>query len=184
MSKVLVISEDTEKKAAPLRDVFIEAKKGKRHLTQDEIDILNKNLNISSDPEWKNVYVSDHFNPEQIRNSHFAGTVILGEIQNVKLKYHDLCIETGIVNSYLEDCIIKDNVAVKNCRYLVNYIISDNVILFNIQEMMTTLHSKFGNGIIKDGESEDVRIWVEIANENGGRKVLPFESMLPSDAYL
>lgn len=184
MSKVLVISEDTEKKAAPLRDVFIEAKKGKRHLTQDEIDILNRNLNISSDPEWKNVYVSDHFNPEQIRNSHFAGTVILGEIQNVKLKYHDLCIETGIVNSYLEDCIIKDNVAVKNCRYLVNYIISDNVILFNIQEMMTTLHSKFGNGIIKDGESEDVRIWVEIANENGGRKVLPFESMLPSDAYL
>jgi hypothetical protein len=50
--------------------------------------------------------------------------------------------------------------------------------------MVTTNHTKFGNGILKEGEKEDVRIWLEICNENGGRKVLPFNGMLPGDAYL
>ncbi|NDA64452.1 MAG: DUF4954 family protein, partial [Chitinophagia bacterium] len=45
-------------------------------------------------------------------------------------------------------------------------------------------HAKFGNGIIKEGEDESVRIWMEICNENTGRKVMPFNRMLPGDAFL
>jgi hypothetical protein len=29
-----------------------------------------------------------------------------------------------------------------------------------------------------------VRIWLEVGNENGGRKILPFNGMLPADAYI
>ena len=50
--------------------------------------------------------------------------------------------------------------------------------------MSCTNHAKFGNGILKKGEPEDHRIWIGVANENEGRKILPFESMIPADAYL
>ena len=50
--------------------------------------------------------------------------------------------------------------------------------------MLTTDYAKFGNGILKEGEDESVRIWIEICNENEGRKVLPFESMITADAYI
>ena len=38
--------------------------------------------------------------------------------------------------------------------------------------------------LLKDGEKESVRIWLEVCNENAGRSILPFNGMLPGDAYL
>jgi hypothetical protein len=65
-----------------------------------------------------------------------------------------------------------------------HYIIGNDVIITNVNELVTTNHSKFGNGILKKGEDESVRIWMEICNENTGRKVLPFNGMTAGDAYL
>jgi hypothetical protein len=65
-----------------------------------------------------------------------------------------------------------------------HYIIGNEVILVNINELATTNHSKFGNGILKEGESESVRIWIEVCNENAGRSILPFNGMQPGDAWL
>lgn len=56
--------------------------------------------------------------------------------------------------------------------------------LFNIQEMSCTEHAKFGNGILKDGEDENVRVWLELMNETGCRRVLPFDGMIAADAYM
>ena len=56
--------------------------------------------------------------------------------------------------------------------------------LFNIQEMSCTDHAKFGNGIIKEGEEESVRVKLQIMNETGCRSILPFDGMLAADAYL
>lgn len=56
--------------------------------------------------------------------------------------------------------------------------------LFNIQEMSCTDHAKFGNGILKDGEDENVRVWLELMNETGCRRVLPFDGMIAADAYM
>jgi len=50
--------------------------------------------------------------------------------------------------------------------------------------MCCTNHSKFGNGILKKGEPEEHRVWIGVANENDGRAVLPFEDMIPADAYI
>lgn len=183
MDKVTVILQKSEDKKTLKSPLFLSAKEGKRKLTSDEIKILESNLNRSDD-NWENFYVSDEFNPHNISNSHFSGTVILGTLRNSKLHYHDLELQTGIINAYVEDCIIGSDVVIKNVRHLVNYFINDRVILFNIQEMMCTKHSKFGNGVLKEGEKENVRVWIEIGNENGGRAVLPFEDMLPSDAFI
>ena len=35
--------------------------------------------------------------------------------------------------------------------------------------MSCTLNTKFGNGIIKEGETEDVRIWLELYNKMAER---------------
>jgi hypothetical protein len=56
--------------------------------------------------------------------------------------------------------------------------------IVNTNELTTTDHAKFGNGILKDGEPESIRIRLEVCNENGGRSIIPFDGMLPGDAYL
>lgn len=160
---------------------------GKRLLTESEIQVLKANRNTSACPEWKNIYVNQddgEFDPELIRDSRFEGFVVLGKILKAKIKYHDLELETGIVNSLLRDCVIGDDCAICNVTYLENFHIGDRNILFNVQEMSCTKHAKFGNGFLCEGEKEDGRKWIGVANENDGRSILPFESMIPADAYL
>ncbi len=162
-----------------------DALKEKRSLTPEEIAALKKNRNSSEYEDWSNVLVTDGaFDPELVLSSSFSGFVVLGALRPAKIKYHDLELETGIYRSKLRDTVTGADNVIRNVTYLENYRLGDKVILFNIQEMACTCHSKFGNGILKQGESEDVRVWISIANENGGRAVLPFESMIPADAYI
>ena len=159
--------------------------KNTRALTSAEIATLKKNRNHSDVSDWSNVLVSAKaFDPNLLYGSAFSGFVVLGPLRAAKVKYHDLELECGIYNSKLRDVVTGSDDAIHNVAYLENYRLGNGVILFNVQEMSCTKHSKFGNGILKQGESEDVRVWIGVANENDGRKVLPFESMIPADAYL
>ena len=159
--------------------------KDTRALTSAEIETLKKNRNHSDVSDWSNVLVSAKaFDPDLVYGSAFSGFVVLGPLRAAKVKYHDLELECGIYNSKLRDVVTGSDDAIHNVAYLENYRLGNGVILFNVQEMSCTKHSKFGNGILKQGESEDVRVWIGVANENDGRKVLPFESMIPADAYL
>ncbi len=160
---------------------------GKRHLTLSEIAALLANRNSSEDGEFANLYVdaSDGgFDPSLIRDSSFSGFVVLGRLRAAKLKYHDLELAAGIYRSHLKNVVTGDDNAIHNAAYLENYRLGERVTLFNIQEMACTKHSKFGNGILKDGEDESVRTWIAVRNENGGRQILPFESMIAADAYI
>ena len=161
--------------------------KGKRHLRKDEIEILEKNLNHNDDPTWENFYVQDgegNFDPTLIHLSFFSGYVVLGKLQNLVLKYNDLKLQCGIRRSKVSNIVTGDLCVIRNVFYLDNYRLGDRVILFNINEMSCTSHAKFGNGILKKDEPEDHRVWIGVANENEGRKILPFEDLIPADAYL
>ncbi|MDE5899232.1 MAG: DUF4954 family protein [Treponemataceae bacterium] len=160
---------------------------GKRRLSPAEISVLADNLNSSSDPTWRNVYVDDSefgFDPTLVQNSSFSGFVVLGRLCAAQLKYHDLTLRTGIYNSTLSNVATGDDNVIRNVSYLENYRLGSRVMLFNVQEMSCTNHSKFGNGVLKEGEPEENRISIAVGNENGRRAVLPFESMLPADAWL
>lgn len=160
---------------------------GKRHLTPQEIEILEKNQNTSEFSSWENVFVPlerGDFDCELIRNSRFEGFVVIGRLKYAKLKYHSLELETGIVNSLLRNSVVGGDNAIHNVAYLENYVIGDRVMLFNIQELSCTENAKFGNGYIFHGEKESERKWIGVANENDGRAVLPFEKMIPADAFL
>lgn len=153
-----------------------------RHLNAYEIEVLVRNRNTSDD--WNKFLVSDLFNPELVKNCKFYGLVRIGKLEPICLGFSDLKVPVGLYNSTIISCDFGDNVVIDNVHYLAHYIIGSEVLITNVDEMVTTNHSKFGNGIIKDGESEDVRIWMELCNENTGRRVLPFVGMLSGDAYL
>ncbi|HPE88801.1 MAG TPA: DUF4954 family protein [Spirochaetia bacterium] len=150
-----------------------------RHL---DVEILIKNGNRCSD--WGKLLVREPFDATLIRNSEFAGLVRIGSLERVVLEHHDMMIPAGITNSRIISCDIGDQCAVHSCIYLAHYIVGDRCILMNNDEMHVSDHAKWGNGIIKEGETEDVRVRLDLMNEAGGRSVLPFDGMLCADAYL
>lgn len=182
MQKVELIADNAEKiTEAAITSELLAAR---RNLTDEEITALKNNGCKSNDSSWKNIYVADEFNPNLIQNTEFCGTVVIGRMKSSKLRFHDLVLDIGIYNSLIESSVIGDCTVIRNVGYLSNYYIGNYSVLFNVQEMSCTNHSKFGNGVLAAGETEDQRIWVEVANENGGRRILPFETMLPADAAL
>ena len=157
-------------------------KSGWRQLRSDEVERLVKNNNTADD--WDNLLVTQEFDTNLIKNTRFFGLVRIGRLRNIVLQHHDLKVPTGITNSLVISCDIGDDVAIHEVHYLAHYIIGDRNILFNVHEMDTTDHAKFGNGIVKEGEPESIRTWLDLMNETGCRKVLPFDGMITADAFL
>jgi hypothetical protein len=60
--------------------------------------------------------------------------------------------------------------------------ISDNVMIANVNELASTNNSKFGKYLKKARPKTSAK--VEVCNENGGRKIISFNGMLPGDAYM
>jgi hypothetical protein len=155
---------------------------GWRSLTADEIETLIKKGNSAD--RWNNLRVTGEFTPHLIRNCEFYGLVRIGRLEEVCLEYHEMSVPVGITDSRIIACDLGDDVAIHNVQYLAHYIIGSNVILLNIDEMHTTNHAKFGSGIVKQGEPEEVRVRLDLINEAGGRSVMPFDGMLAADATL
>ncbi len=153
-----------------------------RNLRANELEELVRNGNTSEN--WDNVLVAEGFDPRHVRSCQFSGLVRIGRISDASLSMHDLIVPAGLLNSHIVACDIGDDVGIRNVRYIARYIVGDHSMLLNIDEMQTTSHAKFGNGIVKDGEEEKDRIWLDLINEAGGRAMLPFDGMIPADAYL
>ena len=153
-----------------------------RSLTTSQIDTLVHNRNTSDN--WNNILVSEQFLAHLVKNCKFYGLVRIGAMEPYYREFHNLRLAVGIYNSTIISCDFGDNVCIDNVNFMSHYIIGDDVMIANVNELAATDHSKFGNGIIKDGESEAVRTWIEVCNENGGRSILPFNGMLAGDAYM
>lgn len=153
-----------------------------RQLKKAEIKILEKNDNSSDD--WNKVLVSDAFNPNLVKRCSFFGLIRIGKLEAYYHEFNNLRMPVGLYNSTIISCDFGDNVVVDNVNFMSHYIVGNDVMLVNINELATTDHSKFGNGVLKEGEKESVRIWMEISNENGGRSILPFNGMKAGDAWL
>jgi hypothetical protein len=157
-------------------------KKPWRRLVAAEVEILERNGSFA--PNWEKVLVCDPFEPALIKNVSFYGLVRIGVLRNVLLQHHDFRIPAGIRNSTLVSCDVGDDVAIQDCALVSHYIIGDCCILSRVDELVTTNHSKFGSGVVKDGEKEELRIWIDVMNEAGGRSILAFPEMICADAFL
>lgn len=153
-----------------------------RQLTPDEVEIMVRNGNTSDN--WNKILVSELFNPALVKKCNFFGLVRIGKLEPFYLEFHNLRLPVGLYNSTIISCDFGDNICVDNANYLSHYILGNEVMIANVNELATTDYSKFGNGVLKDGEQERSRVWMELCNENGGRKVIPFNGMLAGDAWL
>ncbi|MBF0433663.1 MAG: DUF4954 family protein [Fibrobacteria bacterium] len=153
-----------------------------RHLLSGEIERLVKNGN--SCDNWDHILVTERFNSRQIKSSHFFGLVRIDNMEKAMLEHHDLRVPSGITNSRIISCDIGECSAVHNVSYMGHYILGRYSLLMNIDEIHTTNYAKFGNGILKDGEQENLRVWVDLMNETGCRRVLPFDGMITADACM
>src|SRR5688572_2872574 len=153
-----------------------------RQLTPDEINRLIQNRNTSDD--WSKVLVSDIFDTNLVKNCQFYGLIRIGKLEPYYLEFHNLRSPVGLYNSTIISCDFGDNIVIDNVNYISHYIIGSDVIIVNVNELVSTNYAKFGNGIVKEGEDESLRIWMELCNENGGRKIIPFNGMLAGEAYL
>ena len=153
-----------------------------RKLTAHEIEVLVRNRNTSDD--WNKIFVSSAFNPELVKNCKFYGLIRIGKLEAFYLEFHNFRLPVGLYNSTIISCDFGNNVCIENVNSLSHYIIGNDVMIANVNEMATTEKAKFGNGIIFEGEDENIRVWMELCNENGGRSVIPFDGMLAGDAYM
>lgn len=153
-----------------------------RRLTAREEETLILNANRCSN--WNNVLVSEKFDANLIKNSNFFGLVRIGNLEPLSLTFHDRQMAVGIYNSTIISCDFGDNVCIDHANYLSHYILGNEVMVANVDEFATTSYAKFGFGILKEGEDEKTRVWLEVRNENGGRPIIPFNNMLAGDAWL
>jgi hypothetical protein len=153
-----------------------------RHLRDYEIEILIREANHCDD--WSQVLVQDPFDPNVIKRSNFHGLVRLGAFCSQVLGFHDFVQAEGILSSTIISSDIGSHCSIAHCPFIADYIIKDHCILSRIDELQTTNHAKFGNGVLKEGEDTDVLVQIDIMNETGGRRISPFEGMTTADAYL
>ena len=118
MVKVEYLSDKNMKYTVPQ-----ELLQGKRHLTPEEIKILEDNLNHNSDATWENFYVDAEegaFDPNLIHFSFFSGFIVLGKLRKAILRYNDLHLTCGIRRSRISDAVIGDDVVIRNISFMDN----------------------------------------------------------------
>lgn len=132
-----------------------------RKLAPAEIKILERNANSSDN--WNKVLVADAFNPELVKNCAFYGLVRIGKLEPYFVEFNNLRMPVGLYNSTIISCDIGDNVVIDNVNFLSHYITGNEIILVNINELATTDHSKFGNGVLKRVKtSQSVSGWKSV----------------------
>ncbi|HSC36985.1 MAG TPA: DUF4954 family protein, partial [Chitinophagaceae bacterium] len=106
-----------------------------RKLTAYEIEVLVRNRNTSDD--WNKILVSHAFTPELVQNCKFYGLVRIGKLEPFYLEFHNLRRPVGLYNSTIISTDLGDNVVIDNCNYLSHYIIGNEVIIVNVNEVAT-----------------------------------------------
>ena len=135
-----------------------------RSLTAAEIETLTLNRNTSDN--WQQIRVDKAFNANLVKNCKFFGLVRIGKLESLYREFHNLRMPVGLYNSTIISSDIGDNVCIDNVNYLSHYIIGNDTMIANVNEIAATDLARFGNGIIKEGEEERGRIWLELRNEN------------------
>ena len=131
-----------------------------RHLTAEEIQILEKNGNRSE--SWDKVMVEPDFDPNRINRSSFMGEVFLPKFFGTLLLPGDVSFPTGIYDSLVHNCFI-ENALVHKVAMLSNTLVRSSAVVQNV------------GSIISSGKiSYMIGNTMHVGNEMGGRNVSVF----------
>lgn len=131
-----------------------------RHLTEDEIQILEKNGNRSE--SWDKVMVESDFDANRIIRSSFMGEVYLPKFFGTLLLPGDVSFPTGIYDSLVHNCFI-ENALVHKVAMLSNILVRSSAVIQNVGSIISSgkISYMIGNSM-------------HVGNEMGGRKVAVF----------
>lgn len=148
-----------------------------RPLSNSEQDNLTRQGNTAE--SWNMIFVIDGFKSDFILGNRFFGLVVIGATGKKNTNRDGFSFTSGIYNSTIGNCIIKDHITINYLLFCNFYKIEDNVTIHNVGELFTTESARFGNGTQINSHHQ-----IDLINENGGRSILPFAGMTSSDAYL
>ena len=140
-------------------------------LSKSQIEDLLSNNNYAK--KWDNILVTSTFNASLVRNTIFEGVVRIADLEDKILENDGLTYQTGITNCTIANCDLGRNVALHNVGRIECYIIGDECIVANTNEIISTDNANFGCGVE-----------IQAMNEGGNRNFKTFPDILPADAYL
>jgi hypothetical protein len=134
-----------------------------RSLRGQEIELLERLGNTADD--WSRLRVADDFDVERVRNSHFHGSVILGNFVRT-VPVDGLELPAGIYNSRIANCVIGHDVLVQDVKLLARHVLGVDAVVFDCGSVACEGRTAFGNGSA-----------LSLGLENGGREVPVFAEM-------
>lgn len=143
-----------------------------RHLTSDEIAILQANMCTAQN--WDDVEVTEDFAPCHIKYVRFSGKVRLGSFNKEFSLAGGIRKHSGIYFATLHNVTVGDDCCIENVKnYIANYTIGDRTFIENVDIILADGPSSFGNGVN-----------VSVLNETGGYEVLIYDSLSAHTAYM
>ena len=143
-----------------------------RNLQENEVQQLIAQHCDATD--WQLIEVCDDFSPAYIQNVHFSGRNVIGRFTDSYTLPGGLKVHSGIFNATLHNCELEDNVRLYNIyNYIANYHISSGTCIENVNAVLVSERSKFGNGVR-----------VPVLNEGGGREIPIYDRLSAQTAYV
>lgn len=159
---VMAIRRDGERGLAPAQTPL-------RPLYRDEITQLEQLGNSCAD--WSRVRVAEGFDWRKVRHSCFHGDVVLGRFSRAVSLAEGLELPAGIERATLVNCVLGDDVLIRDVKLLANYIVGEGVILLDCGAVTCEGITAFGNGNT-----------LPIGVQNGGRDVAVYAEIDPEVA--
>ncbi|MDC7126042.1 MAG: DUF4954 family protein [Spirochaetales bacterium] len=151
---------------------FEELKDNYRSLKKNEIEIMISRGCVCED--WERIKVVKKFLPERFKNVAFYGDIRLGLMDGRIESACGISRKCGIYNAALHNCIIENNVYIRNVsNYISNYIVKENVVIDGINTLEVSGKQTFGNGVE-----------ASVLNESGGRGVPIYDKLSSHEAYM
>ena len=114
-----------------------------RQLTQEEIDVLERNNCWAEN--WENVKVADDFSPYGFHRVMFYGDIRLGVVDLQVEVTKGFTKHAGINDATLRNVTIGDNCLIEKIgNFINNYTIGDNCYISNVSTMETTEGATYG----------------------------------------
>lgn len=141
-----------------------------RKLSSEEITSLERQ-NCRAD-DWHAIQVGQNFSTRFIINVTFGGHIKLGVFNREVEIYPGIKKHSGLYDCAIFDCLIEDDVYIANVKNLAHYHVEKEAIIENVDTLLVSSESYFGNGTE-----------MEILNEAGGRELPIFDRLSAQIAY-
>ena len=143
-----------------------------RSLTTQEMDQLV--MQGCTAVDWSRVRVADDFDAQWVRDVNFSGDIELGTFRRTIELPGGLQVHSGIYHATLHNVSVGDDCRLYHIHnYIANYRIGSNTCIENVNTILVSERTRFGNGAR-----------VPVMNEGGGREIPIFDHLSASLAYI